>query len=389
MIIKKLRPALIVLACALLVLGSSTAAVIAQKQSALARATAAAPKVSMVASSPAQLTAVKNVDLHDGTVIKVGSTYYLYGTMYGCGFHWLATNTPWCGFGVSTATSLAGPWTTPTLLFSPNSVDPFTGTTWNAECGSTGRGCFNPRMIQRNWGPKDGTYILWFNAPADYARNGANAYYAMGCNGPLGQCGNGAGGNGTTRKPPMNICAGNGDFSIVPNGSSTPYMVCTNADQTLSEEQLDYWGTSGTGVGSSHLAGLNNVEAPGAYQDAATGKWILTYSDVNCGYCGGDGTGYATASSIGGPWTAPANYGFSAPGTGRRDISATSCGGQPRTIFTVDNQPYQLVDLWGQWNGDSTNQAGAGLAFITLSYAPQAAPNGGVLPPQFAQWPCM
>ncbi|MFD0571944.1 hypothetical protein ACFQ0T_25405 [Kitasatospora gansuensis] len=60
---------------------------------------------------------IKSIDLHDGMVLKDGSTYYLYGTEYGCGFRWLDARAPWCGFGVSTAPSPDGPWSPPRLLF--------------------------------------------------------------------------------------------------------------------------------------------------------------------------------------------------------------------------------------------------------------------------------
>ncbi|MEO3927707.1 hypothetical protein ABGB07_28135 [Micromonosporaceae bacterium B7E4] len=337
----------------------------------------------------AETITVTGVDLHDGTVAKFGSTYYLYGTMYGCGFRWQVAGTPWCGFGVSTATSLRGPWSAPRRLFSPSDMNSFRLTTWQQTCGGTGAGCFNPRMLRRTWGPNDGVFILWFNAPSDYAQSGANAYYAMGCNGPEGPCGDGAGPPyGSTTKPRLTICGGNGDFSIVTNGSAAPQLFCTNADQTFSQEQLDTWGTNGTGTGTRNLAGLRNVESPGAYRDQATGKWLMTFSDPNCGYCAGTGTSYATADSLSGPWTAPPNTGYSPAVAGRRAISATSCGGQPRTVFTVDGRTYQWIDLWGRWNGDSANQARAGVVFAELSYTPQPAPNGGVLPPQFAQWPC-
>ena len=113
---------------------------------------AAPPSLATSASS----FTLTSIDLHDGMVVQAGGTYYLYGSMYGCGYTWLVSGTPWCGFGVSTAPSMTGPWSTPTLLFDPNQTDPFTGTSWQTECGGTGAGCFNPRMIQRTWGPADG-----------------------------------------------------------------------------------------------------------------------------------------------------------------------------------------------------------------------------------------
>lgn len=340
---------------------------------------AGVPAAPSGATTPGSLT-LTGIDLHDGMVIQSGGTFYLYGTEYACGFTWRSSGTPFCGFGVSTAPSLAGPWTAPTTLFSPSDIDPFTGTNWNTECGATGAGCFNPRMIVRTgWGPDDGVPILWFNAPADWARSRANAYYAMGCNSLTGPCGAAAGApHGSTTKPSLSSCYDNGDFTLVPNNPNPPTMLCTMADQSLASEQITVWGTGGTG-GSHNLAGLTNVEAPGAYQ-LPSGMWVMTYSDPNCGYCGGDGTGYATASSLAGPWTAPSNPGVAAPATGRRDLSATSCGGQPRTVSLLDGQPYQGIDLWT----GSLNEASAGLHFEPLTYTGQTTPTWS----PFTPWPC-
>lgn len=332
------------------------------------------------AATPATFD-VAGVDLHDGMMLQQGGTYYLYGTEYGCGFNWLTHGTPWCGFGVSTATSLAGPWSVPVLLFSPSAVDPWTGTTWTVECGGTGAGCFNARMIQRTWGPGDGVWILWFSAPADYTRSTANAYYAMGCNGPAGPCGYVAP-NGSVHKPSLRVCGGNGDIGFAQPVGAAPYLLCTNANQTLSEEQLGFWGVDGTGVGSTALAGLPDVESPGAYLDAG-GTWVLTYSDPNCGYCDGDPTGYATASSPAGPWTAPVEAGFGAPPAGRRDLSATSCGGQARTVSILGGQAYEGIDLWT----GSANETAAGLHFEPLTYRGGAPPPGTLWQP-FTPWEC-
>ncbi len=328
-------------------------------------------------STPSAVTThtYSGLDAHDGTIVFYQGTYYLYGTRYGCGFHWQVANTPFCGFGVWTSTDLSN-WSYRGLLFNPNDHNYWDNETWNATCGAGGEGCFNPRMIQR----PDGVWILWFNAPRDFAQRGNNAYYAMGCNSPLGPCGENAGAPyGSTHKPsPMNFCYGNGDFTIVTNGANA-YIYCTLADQTLSVEQLDQWWTNGSSAGAGKLAGLGNVEAPGVFQ-AADGTWIMTYSDPNCGYCSGDGTGYATAASPLGLWSAPGNTGFSAPPTGRRDISANSCGGQPRTIFTIQGQPYQWIDLWGSWSGDSRNQTNAGIHLEPIvAAAPYDKPSDGAL----------
>ena len=178
----------------------------------------------------------------------------------------MAPNTPWCGFGVSTSTDKVH-WSSPTLLFDPSSVAPWNGSTWQKVCGGTGAGCFNPRMIQRSgWGADDGVWILWFNAPQDRNDTRANPYYARGCEGPAGPCGAGDGGaHSSTIKPALGAyCGGNGDVSLVTRLAGNPVALCTDAEQTLSEAELDYWGTGGTGIGSHRLANLTDVEAPGA-----------------------------------------------------------------------------------------------------------------------------
>lgn len=331
---------------------------------------------------------IDGVDLHDGTVAHFGGTYYLYGTEYGCGFTWGIDGTPFCGFGVATAPSLAGPWSTPTLLFNPaTATDPYTTRTWTSLCGLGGAGCFNPRMLQR----PDGVYVLWFNSPATYsAYGGANAYNAMGCNSPAGPCGKEAGApSGSSNKPALYTCASNGDFTIV-TAAPAAYIICTTPGQGFSEEPLDTWWTNGSKTGgTANWAGYSQVESPGAYRDPATGTWILTYSKPNCGYCSGAGTGYATASSPAGPWTRPADLSQGGPGGGGRSyLSATSCGGQPRTVAVVDGQAYQWVDLWT----GARNETSAGVYLVPLIYNPglQHGVAGDAHPwhPPFADWTC-
>lgn len=333
--------------------------------------------VSYADPTPGTFSLPTSLDLHDGSVSKFGSTYYAYGTSYACGFQWGVANTPWCGFKVSTAPSLDGPWSTPTLLFSPNEIDPWTGTTWKVECGGTGAGCFNVRAIQRSgWGANDGVFMIFFNSPADYNRNKANAYNIMGCNSAAGPCGPGAGAPyGSYVKPSLSFCSGNGDFGIINSGvpGSRPAMVCTMGGAlSLSIEELNTWGAGGSGVGAQNVAGLSHIESPGGWWDPGAGRYVLSYSDPGCGYCTGTGAGYATATSLYGPWTVPANLGFGQPANGRRVFSANSCGGQPRTVSVVDGQPYQGIDLW---TGER-NEVDAGNLFVPLTYGAQTGTSG-------------
>lgn len=302
-----------------------------------------------------------SLDLHDGTLYEDNDVYYLTGTEYGCGYQWYVAS-PWCGFGVSTATSLTGPWSTPQLLFPPSESDPLTHATFASECAETdGHGCFNPRMAVR----PDGVWVLWFNEVNGRTSTTTSAYWIMGCNGPAGPCGASAGApHGSTHKPTLHQCNGNnGDFALVPDNAGGAAIICSYGG-TLAEEHLDVSWANGNGVGSNGLAGLADVEGVGAWQDQATGTWVMTYAE-KCGYCTGTPTGYATAPSLMGPWTAPANLGWSSPPGGRRDFSL-GCGGQARTVGVVDNQPYQVSDLWEGTRNETT----AGVMLSQLLYGP-------------------
>ncbi|QUQ63251.1 family 43 glycosylhydrolase [Kutzneria sp. CA-103260] len=279
------------------------------------------------AEAPATAQTISGLDLHDGMITQVGSTYYLYGTEYACGFSWLDPSTRFCGFDVRTSTDKVH-WSAPTPLFDPNGTNSWRGESWQATCVSVfGGGCFNPRMTQRG----DGVWILWFNAPDDFRRTGANAYYALGCRGPAGPCGDQYAG-GTTHKPALSICSGNGDFSIVEDGG-TAYIACTMANQTMRIEQLDQWWTNGVGQGLSTIGGLGDVEAPAVFRSG--GYLYLTYSDPNCGYCSGTGTSYLySTNGMLGTWYRGGK------------LSTTSCAGQPRSLSIVDGRFVEWIDQW-------------------------------------------
>lgn len=345
--------------------------------------TSVRPLNSTIAAVSATGLTFTGLDAHDGTILKDGTTYYLYGTKYACGYEWLNSASPFCGFGVWTSTALAGPWTYQGLLFDPGGTNPERGgEAWRTTCNYGGNGCFNPRMVKR----PDGVWILYFNSPADTFRGRDNAYYAMGCNGPTGGCGSAAGApHGSTRAMPMGACKTNGDFSIVVDGT-TAYLACSSLK--ISIEQLDSWWTTGiatTAAGAvREIAYLNSVEAPGVFR-APDGMWVLTFSDPNCGYCSGTSTGYivsqasltntAPATTVLGVWLPPTNVGWAAPTTGRRSLSGTSCGGQPRTVFTVDGQAYQWIDLWY----GAANETNAGIRLeplVTTGQAWRAPANG-------------
>jgi|SRR3954468_3532854 len=291
---------------------------------------------------------VTSLDAHDGTMVQDGSTLYLYGTRYGCGFTWLQKS-PFCGFGVwKSTTGVTGPWTFQRLLFSPRSFDSWAKMTWQQVCGDSGRGCFNPRMVKRT---RDGVWILAFNAPFDWQRTHANAYYFMGCAGPAGPCGPGAT-HGSLNKPNLWACTGNGDFSLYTN-SGKAYMVCTHPQPTmsLSTEALDFNWTNGIkGQGANNIAGLSHVEGPGMVK--VLDKYVLTYATPNCGFCA-TAMGWAISSTPLGPFV---KKGLVTP--------ASTCGGQPRTAFGLGLVFYEWVDIW--LNG-ARNETKANVAVATLS----------------------
>ncbi|MFI8962025.1 hypothetical protein ACIGO8_07910 [Streptomyces sp. NPDC053493] len=351
---------------------------------------AATPAAARPDTTPAAFT-ITGLDLHDAQIVEFEDVYYMYGSMYGCGFEWYRPTTPWCGFGVSTAPAPQGPWSAPRPLFDRTATDPWTGRTWQDTCGGTGQGCFNPRMIRRSgWGRDDGAFLLWFNSPRHWSTDRSNAYNVMGCASAAGPCGYGiagteTGADGTYRKPRLSYCTGNGDFGFIDSGTAgdPPALVCTLPGAAhLGIEELDEWGSGGGGTGVSEVAGLRHVEGPGGYWDPVQRLYVLTYADPACGYCAGTPIGYATAPTLYGGWTAPGNVGWTAPAYGRRIFNGNSCGGQPRTVTVLDGRPWQIIDLWL----GTRNETAAATHVVPLAYhpTPGTAGDGRVWRPPLA-----
>lgn len=334
------------------------------------------PRSTTVDPPPPGVT-IAGVDAHDGSVYKDGDTYYLVGEAHGCGFVWQNASTPWCGFHFYSAPSLQGPWTHVREAFTQVVNAPFHNQTWQSLC--RGYGCFNPRMLER----PDGQWVLWFNAPGDQAKWNANGYYSMTCVGPAGPCGDGTGLTWAV-KPSLWICNAAEDFSVFPDGANA-YITCVYRDRTLRTEKLDAAWLNGTNQGATALLGGQTfIEGVGVYHD--TDAWIMTFG-VNCAYCPGTDTSYAVASSPIGPWTAP--------DLKRREISGHSCGGQSRTITTIDGIVYQMIDTWiGAGRTDAfgaKTQTGANIRLepLTRTGAPLLPPaNGTPFQPPFAGFTC-
>lgn len=306
------------------------------------------------AVAPPTAFTITGVDLHDGMMLNVGSTYYLYGTEYGCGFTFLQPSSGYCGEWVRSCTtacmadSNGSNWTDATDLVNPAAIDPYTGQTWDVMCvtGNSGFGCFNPRMVDDN-----GSFTLWWSGTGE---GGVNGYEAFSCSGPMGPCTTPAPGTNGGKPILHGDCAqASGDFTIT-NATVAPVLFCTTSAQTLSEEQLNNGsGDTGTEYTIANVGGLTDVEAPGSYT-TNTGRAALTYSTPNCAYCAVDNTGFDIAPDYAHPFLLWGGQ----EGT----------PGQPRTVSELTNpatgvtQPWQGYDLW---NG-SYQETTAGVMFMPI-----------------------
>jgi len=329
---------------------------------------------------------IRGLDLHDGQIIEQGGTYYFYGTMYApdgtdsnctAPFVWRDPSSQWCGFGVSTARALAGPWSAPTVLVSNTTEDFAIDNTFESACMGNdgafalpnGEGCFEPRMYRQTWG--DDQWTLWFNVPNDETNHGETGIFRMGCAGPAGPC----------RPQDWDIpvfrggCADEATGLQVVTHGNNAVLFCATISQTLAETQLG----GGSVASASDLGGLTSVEAPGAYYDHDLKAWVLTYSDPNCGYCAGTGTGFAThgSASLTGDdaWAVQASTTTS--GTGRLDTSTTGCGGQPGGVDMLGDRAYEQVDLWAgtSWGEAASPTRLEPLGGRTLSEAQVPCPS--------------
>jgi hypothetical protein len=305
---------------------------------------------------------IRGLDLHDGQIMQQGGTYYFYGTMYApdntdsnCTqpFVWRDTASQWCGFGVSTAHSLKGPWSAPTVLISNTSEDYAIDQPFEQACMGrdgtfarpNGEGCFEPRMYHQTWGNQKWT--LWFNVPNNETDRRETGVFQIVCAGPAGPC------DPQDWAVPVYSggCADEATGMQVVTLGRTAVLFCATIDQTLAETEL-----GGDGVSASDLGGLTSVESPGVYYDHASKAWVLTYSDPNCGYCAGTGTGFAThrATSLTGD-DAWAVLGHTSSAD-QLETSTTNCGGQPGGVDMLGGRAYEQVDLWA---GTSWGEAGS------------------------------
>jgi hypothetical protein len=217
------------------------------------------------------------VDAHDGSIMRFGDTYYLYGTSYDCGFVWQNPGSRFCGFKVYSSPDLTH-WTDRGFLFDANTDF------WQAPCGH-GAGCFRPHVI---YDRQTDRYVLWFNGSS------SSGFYTLTAPRPAGPFTDPA-------VPTLAVSGGNGDENLFVDDDGSAYVVYTNWSRQgdLIVEQLSADDRSGTGQHADLLT--SSTEAPAMFKRQS--RYYITYSDPNCGYCGGTGTSYAWATSPLGRWT--------------------------------------------------------------------------------------
>jgi hypothetical protein len=280
------------------------------------------------------------VDAHDGEISVFGGTYYLYGTAYDCGYRWQGGGSPFCGFKVYSSPDLVH-WTDRGYLFDP------TTSTWQTRCNGNTYGCFRPHVV---YNASTARYVLWVNVYDNSV--GYRVFTATSPTGPFAEqavptlaVNNSAPAGGVN----------NGDHSVFVDDDGTAYLAYTDwrssGDIVVERLASSYL----TGTGAFVRLHQSATEAPAMFK--RNGVYYLTYSDPNCGYCGGTGTSYKTATAPLGTWSA-----------GTR-VTANSCGGQPAFVSAVPTGTgttyLYASDLW---NGGNANEALANYFWAPLSF---------------------
>ncbi len=287
------------------------------------------------------------IDAHDGEIHRFGTTYYLYGTTYTCGFQWQTSGSLFCGYKSYSSTDLVN-WTDNGLLFDARTA------TWQARCANGAGGCFRPHVI---YNATTAQYVLWINTYDTGAIQNYRVFVSASPTGPF-----------TERPLPVvavnpNGAPGafnNGDEDLFVDDNGTAYMVYTNivASHSLLVEKLNAQYDLGTGQYS--VLNTANTEAPMMFK--RNGVYYVMYGDPTCAYCGGTGTSYKTSSTPLGPWT----YGT----TGSNgSISSTSCGGQPTHVALLPTSTGTMYLFQSDlWHGGFRNEGRANYFWGPLSF---------------------
>lgn len=281
------------------------------------------------------------IDAHDGEIAYFDGTYYLYGTSYDCGFAWQNKKAPFCGFKVYSSPDLTN-WTDRGYLFDAQTP------VWQSRCNGNTYGCFRPHVI---YNATNKQYVLWINVYDNQV--GFRVFTSASPVGPFREVAAPTlAVNGTAPAAGLN----NGDHDTFVDDDGNAYVAYTDwrSKGAIIIEQLTADYLSGTG---RHVKAVTRekTEAPGLFK--RKGRYYVTYSDPNCGYCSGTGTSYRTAPSPLGPWSEGIK------------ISDNSCGGQPSFVSTIQLTTDSLF-LYGSdlWNNGARNEALANYYWTRLSF---------------------
>jgi hypothetical protein len=265
------------------------------------------------------------LDAHDGSLIQVGQTFYLYGTSYACGYRY-QQNDQFCGFKAYSSPDLEH-WTDRGYIIAPGA------------CGY----CFRPHVVHN---AATGQYVMWADAGGRYLVATSPT--------PTGLF--------TPRPDPMLAVGGAVDESLFVDTDGTGYVIHNTtqvaagltADMVVEELTPDYLTTTGAYV----RLGLGDVEAFTVFK--RDGVYHALMSDPSCAYCSG-ATGEMTATSMLGPWSGawydPAGVhqsGRAEPRRRARIVNADNCGGQPLASLPIGDGYYFVSD---RWNNRAPNES--------------------------------
>lgn len=295
------------------------------------------------------------VDAHDGQIARFGSTYYLYGTSYNCGYRW-GVNSNFCGFKVYSSPDLTH-WTDRGYVVLPYA------------CGD----CFRPHIL---YDAATHKYVLWTNDSA--APDNFRVYTNDSPTGVFTQ----------QATPRLAIPCG-WDFALFHDPvSGRDYVVHTACGALdgydMAVEQLTK--NDLTGDGKSAVVPAGGVEAPAMFY--RNGMYYITVSDPTCGYCTGTGTGYETAPSPLGPWTGTSPWSikngellFSNGGAGVIGLSAAGSSWTDYK-FAADVTPLETGALGSTKYAQASmvfrmNSAHDGYGFLLSNYPYSSPARGG------------
>jgi hypothetical protein len=283
------------------------------------------------------------LDAHDGSLLRVGDVFYLYGTSYACGYGY-RQNSDFCGFKAYSSPDLVH-WTDRGYIVAPGA------------CGY----CFRPHVV---FNAATGRFVLW--------ADGGGRYLVATSPAPTGIF--------TAQPDPVLAVGGAVDESLFVDSDGTGYVIHNTtdgmaergltADMVVERLTPDYLRTTGQYV----RLGLGDVEAFTVFK--RDGVYHALMSDPSCAYCSG-GTGEMTATSMLGPW-AGAWYdpngvhqdGRAEPRWRARIVNADNCGGQPLASIPIvaadGSATYYFVS--DRWNNRAANESLANLYIGPMSF---------------------